>query len=391
MTVERSSSGKGTEIESDDRYRTEDQRKRVTFGQIALDLGFITSKELKEALLLQKKARTLERETPKLGKILVKKDYMTKRQAREVFRVQGRRGGHTEIEGFELQKKIGKGSMGTVFKARQLSMDRTVALKILSPKLAVDDEYIERFFQEARTVAKLNHPNIVQGIDVGESNGVHYFVMEYVDGPTFKEILDRGGAMDQGRALKYAIQITKALKHAHRHQMIHRDIKPENMMINSSGNAKLCDLGLAQVLTGDETKNAGLGTPNYISPEQAQRVSDLNIQTDIYSLGASFYHMLTGRVPYPGDSGKEVVRKHIQDPLLPPQEVNPELIDQTNRVVVRMMKKDRSQRYQNPQQLLDELQEAREAFEKKEKGVEEEEDQKEKKKGPTRRFRRRRR
>ncbi len=372
-------------LDREDRYRTDGKRKKVKFGRIALDLGYVTKEQLKQAIKIQGKAADLEKDPPSIREILVSEGYMSEEEAEDTFRSQGRRGGHTEIEGFRLIEKIGKGGMATVFKAHQISMDRTVALKVLSPNLAMDDEYIDRFVHEARSVAKLNHPNIVQGIDVGESNGVHYFVMEFVDGPTVKEIIKRGGAMDQGRALKYTLQVAKALRHADRHQMIHRDVKPDNIMINSSGTAKLCDLGLAQVHTGEDSEGGGFGTPNYISPEQARREPDLNIQTDIYSLGASFYHMLTGRVPYPGESGKEVVRKHVRAPLLAPREVNAEIIDPLNRIVVRMMKKERSRRYQHPGELIDDLQDAGEKLEEREeKGSR-------KKSGPSRRHRRRRR
>jgi len=354
-------------IDTDKKVRAPVDPSRVAFGQVALKLGLIEEEQLEECLTIQKKLKEKKGEAPKIGGILKHQGYLNEQLVQKVYRTQGRLGGHTEIQGFHLEEKIGEGSMGTVYRAHQQSMDRTVALKILSPKLARDEDNVEQFVQEARTVAELNHPHIVQGIDVGESFGVHYFVMEFVDGPTVQEILERGGAMEQKRTLRYVTQIAKALRCAHRKDMVHRDVKPANMMVNSSGNAKLCDLGLAQVLSDESSdSDQGLGTPNYLSPEQARK-EDLSIQTDIYSLGASCYHMLTGRVPFPGDSAKGVVKKQLHAPLLTPSELNDDIEEDVERIIRKMMKKDRADRYITPDELIEDLQETREEIEERQK------------------------
>jgi serine/threonine-protein kinase len=238
-------------------------------------------------------------------------------------------------------------------------MDRIVALKVLAPRYAANDRFRERFLREARAVAKLNHPNIIQGIDVGESNGIYYFTMEYIDGPTVGELLKRGGALDEKRALNIVMQITRALNHAFQHGIIHRDIKPDNIMLTRDGVAKLCDLGLAKVASeeGPESTRPGasMGTPYYISPEQARGEADVDTRSDIYSLGATFYHSVVGDVPYPGESAAGVITKHLTEPLVSPRQRNPLVSATIEYVILKMMEKDRENRYQTPQELLRDL------------------------------------
>ena len=213
----------------------------------------------------------------------------------------GTAGAGLQIPGYESLGRIGQGAMGVVFKARQVSVDRLVAIKVLRDEAARDREYIERFRREARVAAKLSHNNIVGVIDAGEADGRHYFVMEYVEGTTVQDELDRGKAYDEKAALGIALAVARALEHAHERGLIHRDIKPANILLTRDGNIKLADLGLAR-MAADVQGTAGVaaGTPYYISPEQARGQADVDIRTDIYSLGATLYHMVTGRVPYSG-------------------------------------------------------------------------------------------
>ena len=218
--------------------------------------------------------------------------------------------------------------MGIVYKARQTSVDRIVAVKILLDALAQNKEFIKRFDREAKIAAKLSHNNIVNAIDAGEVDGHHYFVMEYVEGSTIKDALDKNKVFEEKTALKIVMAVAEALKHAHQRGLIHRDIKPENVILTKDGNVKLADLGLAR-LTADEKwamSEAGMaiGTPYYISPEQVRGQVDVDIRADIYSLGATLYHMVTGQVPYDGETPTEVMRKHVDknvmlDPARPPQ------------------------------------------------------------------------
>jgi len=233
-----------------------------------------------------------------------------------------------------------------------------VAFKILLDALAQNKEFIKRFDREAEIAAKLSHNNVVNAIDAGEVNGHHYFVMEYVEGATIKDTLDRREAFEEKTALKIVLAIAEALKHAHQRGLIHRDIKPENVILTKDGGVKLADLGLAR-LTADEKwamSEAGMaiGTPYYISPEQVRGQVDVDIRADIYSLGATLYHMVTGRVPYDGETAAEVMRKHVDKNtvITPPDHINTKLSSGLGVVVETMMAKNRENRYRNPDDLI---------------------------------------
>ena len=206
--------------------------------------------------------------------------------------------------------------------------------------------------------AKLSHNNVVNAIDAGEIDGHYYFVMEYVEGPTIKDYLDKNKTFDEKEALRITLAIAEALKHAAQRGLIHRDIKPENVILTKDGDVKLADLGLAR-LTDDEKwglSEAGMaiGTPYYISPEQVRGQTNIDIRADIYSLGATLYHMVTGKVPYGGETPNEVMRKHV-DPnvaIVPPDHLNSKLSGGLGMVVETMMAKNREHRYQTPDDLI---------------------------------------
>ena len=270
----------------------------------------------------------------------------------------GASGAGLQIPGYESIGRIGKGAMGVVFKARQISVDRIVAIKVLRDDVARDRDYIERFRREARVAAKLSHNNIVGVIDAGEADGRHYFVMEYVEGTTVQDELDKGKSYDEKTALEIALAVARALKHAHERGLIHRDIKPANILLTKDGEIKLADLGLARMTAeGPGTAGVAAGTPYYISPEQARGQADVDIRTDIYSLGATLYHMATGRVPYTGATPQEVMRKHVSKKaqLIPPDHLNPALSGGLGEVVETMMAKDREERYRSPEDLIVDL------------------------------------
>ena len=263
-----------------------------------------------------------------------------------------------EIPGYQILDKIGKGSMGMVYKARQTSVDRVVAIKVLLDALAQNREFIKRFDSEAKIAAKLSHNNIVNAIDAGEVDGRHFFVMEYIEGLTIKDELDKGHVYDEKAALKIVLAVAEALKHAHQRGLIHRDVKPENVIFTKEGNVKLADLGLARP-TADENwamAEAGMaiGTPYYISPEQVRGQVDVDIRADIYSLGATLYHMVTGRVPYDGKTPSEVMRQHVDKSATfkPPDHINTSLSSGLGEVVETMMAKNREARYRSPDDLI---------------------------------------
>jgi serine/threonine-protein kinase len=249
--------------------------------------------------------------------------------------------------------------MGIVFKARQLSMNRLVAIKVLHPRLADDPEYLRRLTREAQLAAKLSHNNIVQAIDVGSAGSLHYLVMEHVEGTTIKQELEKGKIYEEKEAVEIALQIAQALQHANRRRLIHRDLKPANIILTPDGVAKLADLGLARETTDHALaraeKGITMGTPFYIAPEQIRGREDIDVRADIYSLGATLYHMVTGRHPYPGDTIEAVLKAHLEAELTPPDHLNMKLSSGLGEVVEFMLAKDRRRRYQTPEDLIIDL------------------------------------
>jgi serine/threonine-protein kinase len=259
-----------------------------------------------------------------------------------------------EIGEYEILRKLGEGGMGMVFLARQKSLDRTVALKVLSPKVAKDQKFTERFQREARASGKLEHPHIVQGIDVGQDpkTGLWHFAMEFVNGPSVSRLL-KSGVVPERRALQIVRQIASALECADKRGFIHRDIKPDNILLTAGGDAKLADLGLAKKTEENGLTQMGqvVGTPHYISPEQARGESHLDIRTDIYSLGATLFHMVTGKVPYDGANPAIIAVRHIQDPIPVASKINPAVSEACTQLILRMMAKDRNERIKSPSDL----------------------------------------
>jgi serine/threonine-protein kinase len=290
-----------------------------------------------------------------LAEILIEQGVATERQLNRVKEMIAASRSQ-QIPGYQMLSKLGAGAMATVFKARQLSLDRIVAIKVLPRRLSENPEYVERFYREGKAAAKLNHPNIVQAIDVGEASGYHYFVMEYVEGHTLYDDLAGGKVFSEAEALEVVIQIARALDHAHSQGLIHRDVKPKNIMITTDGVAKLADMGLARVATDAETAFAeagrAYGTPYYISPEQVRGEVDIDFRADVYSLGATLYHLVTGRVPFDGPTPVAVMHKHLKEPLTPPDHLNTSLSAGLGEVVEVMMAKDRNRRYASTSNLL---------------------------------------
>jgi eukaryotic-like serine/threonine-protein kinase len=319
--------------------------------------GLATSAEIEACKALKAKLAARD-ETKGLLDIMVEKQLLTKTQSQRLIKEIGDSGKKFEIPGYQVIEKLGKGSMGIVYKARQTSVDRIVAVKILLDALAQNKEFIKRFDREAKIAAKLAHNNVVNAIDAGEVNGYHYFVMEYVEGATIKDTLDKNQTFEEKAALKIVMAVAEALAHAHQRGLIHRDIKPENVILTKDGHVKLADLGLAR-LTADEKwamSEAGMaiGTPYYISPEQVRGQVDVDIRADIYSLGATLYHMVTGRVPYDGETAQEVMRKHVDKNItfVPPDHINTSLSSGLGVVVETMMAKNRENRYRSPDDLI---------------------------------------
>ncbi len=267
------------------------------------------------------------------------------------------------IADFIIQKELGRGGMGVVYLAHQISLDRPSALKVLSENYANDAQFVGNFIKEARAAAKLNHPHIVQAYAVGEDEGIFYFAMEDIDGKTMKEVLKEQQKIPSDQALLIIQQIAEALDYAWREQkLIHRDIKPDNIMLTNSGRAKLSDLGLASVAGEIDESNADeiMGTPQYISPEHLTG-SPMDVRSDIYSLGATFYHFVTGTFPYQGKTAMEIAQQHLTGTLIPPNQINPEVPADVSAIIMKMMARIPTDRYQSTEVLIDDIRTARHA------------------------------
>jgi len=261
------------------------------------------------------------------------------------------------LGGFEILGRIGKGGMGTVLKARQVSLNRTVALKILPKSLAQNEDFVKRFIREARSAAMLHHPNIVQAIDVGLAEGYYYFAMECVDGEGLDAILRREGPLEQTRAVQVMEQVCSALVAAHEGGIVHRDIKPANIMLDSKGEARVTDFGLAKRTEGDVAITADgqtVGTPAYVSPEMAKG-GESDGRSDLYSLGATFFHLLAGRTPFEGKNFSEILIKQVNEPPPPLASLAPRVDRRLCHIIDRLLRKNPDARYPTAKALLDDL------------------------------------
>ena len=327
-------------------------------GKLVVDNGLVTPDELSEcSSLLQDADGNATGHT--LADILVNHQFLTRRQLDRLQTDFDTRKSTQRIQGYRIIRKLGAGAMATVFLAQQESLDRPVAIKVLPKKFSENEDFLERFYKEGRAAAKLNDANIVQAYDVGKSGEYHYFVMEYVDGDTVYEQITEKKKLSQEEALPIIRQVALALKHAHRVGFIHRDIKPKNIMIANNGDVKLADLGLARALDDREAAEAeagrAYGTPYYISPEQIRGKKDITPAADIYGLGATLYHMVTGNVPFPGKNPSDVMHRHLKQELVPPDHINPTLSAGFSQIIEMMMAKEVSQRYQNASDLIEDL------------------------------------
>ncbi len=264
-----------------------------------------------------------------------------------------------KLGGCELLEEIGQGGMGLIYKARQISLDRIVAVKILAEHLAHNPSFVERFQREARAIAKINHPNILAVYDVGNQDGRHFMLMELIDGGNLAEMLNQTGLMDPDDATEMILQAARGLECAAAANIIHRDVKPDNIMLTSKRVVKVSDFGLAKELDGTMTETqAVMGTPAYMSPEQCDG-RDLDSRTDIYSLGGTFYRCLTGRLPFEAETAMSMMYRHKHVPLVPPVQIVPTLPPALSEIICRMMAKDRAERYQSMTEVVAAIEAAR--------------------------------
>jgi serine/threonine-protein kinase len=252
---------------------------------------------------------------------------------------------------YVIKRKLGSGGMADVYLAEDQELGRRVALKLLDDRHASDDQFVERFRREAQSAAGLNHPNIVSIFDRGQAEGTYYIAMEYLDGRTLKELLIRNGPTPVPIAIDYARQILSALAFAHRHGIVHRDIKPHNIVVGGDGRLKVTDFGIARSGASQMTEVGSIvGTAQYLSPEQA-RGAPVDPRSDLYSLGVVLYEMLTGTVPFSGETPVEIAMKHLSQVPKPPSELRPEVPHELDAVVMRALAKDPAQRYGSAEEM----------------------------------------
>src|SRR5436190_1954560 len=335
-------------------------------GKVVVESGLATRTEIDFCREQQKQASDPNQRS--IADLLVEHNFITVNQAKRIRSLIEERK-NSQIPGYQLLGMLGKGAMAKVYKAKQVSLDRIVAVKVLPKRSSDNMEFVERFYKEGKAAARLSHNNIVQAIDVGSTpEGFHFFVMEYVEGKTLYDIMQpppvgEGRAFSEADALDIIIQMADSLAHAHQRGLIHRDVKPKNILLTPQGVAKLTDLGLARATDDKEAAESeagkAYGTPYYISPEQIRGDVDIDYRSDIYSLGATLYHMVTGRPPFDGETPSAVMHKHLKQQLIPADHVNTNLSAGIGEIIDLAMAKDRDERYHSTEDMLEDLEAVR--------------------------------
>ena len=257
-------------------------------------------------------------------------------------------------ERYEILGKIGTGGMADVYKAKDHKLNRFVAVKVLKPEFREDTTFIRKFKSEAQAAAVLTHPNIVNVFDVGDDNGVYYIVMELIEGITLKEYISKKGKLSVKEATSIAIQVSMGLEAAHSHGIVHRDVKPQNIIISMDGKVKVTDFGIARAASSNTISSNVMGSVHYSSPEQV-RGGYSDEKSDIYSLGITMYEMVTGKVPFDGDTTVAIAIKHLQEEIVPPSIYTPELPHSLEQIILKCTQKSVDRRYQNMEDVIADL------------------------------------
>jgi serine/threonine-protein kinase len=319
----------------------------------AITRGLINFDHVKECLKVQE-AMAHEGHAVPIWEVLQLKGYLTPEQVQSL---------HSPQKGYAygpylITAKLGEGGMGVVYLARRQTDDAIVALKLLPQPFSDDSHAVKRFEREAVISIQLSHPNLIKGYEYGKINNHWYYVMEYVKGKTVARMIHESIALDERTSLKIVTQVAQALIATHQAGIVHRDIKPDNIIISEDGVAKLMDLGLAKQLDGTTSltqSGLAVGTPHYMSPEQIIGKHEVDVRSDIYSLGATLHHMLTGIQPFKGTNMMEIMNRQLSNELESPRKVRPGLSDSICRVLEKMMAGLPEDRYQTPGELLEDL------------------------------------
>lgn len=327
---------------------------------MALKMDVVEKKHLKEARMIQKSMEEMGIIPKDLPEILVEKGYMTEEKVEEVWEEARKKSlEKIQIEGYTLLDRLGKGSVGTVYKAIQKSLDREVSIKILHPSLQDNEIFVERFLREAKAMARVNSPYIVQGFDIVETGSGYYgIVMEFIDGIPLNKLISERKKIPEREAARIILHLTEGLESLASYDMVHRDIKPSNILIAQEGFPRLCDLGLAKPLTSDPSitqSGMTVGSPHYISPEQA-RDDKIDIRSDLYSLGVVFFEMVTGEKPF-GNSRDtlQVIARAVTEDIQSPQEIEPHISNEISQIILKMTRRKVADRYPSPEALAEDL------------------------------------
>jgi serine/threonine-protein kinase len=330
----------------------------VPFGDVAVAKGFVTPDQVRECLDLQAELSQQGNQV-RLGHLMVERGYMLPHQLDAVLTEQQEAPGRKLVQDYEILTRIGEGGMGYVLRARRLKDGVLVALKVLFPRLADDRQYIERFQREARIGLTLDHPNLVKCLEVAESEGLHFMVLEYVDGKDLGQILQERGYVPESQTLAILLSVARGMAYAHSKGLVHRDMKPANIMLTKKGEVKVMDFGLARQTIGPEGMSLTmsgvlLGTPHYISPEQVEGEEGLDARSDIYSLGVTVFHMLTGRPPFIGGNLYEVLNEHVTERVPDPRTYNKSISAETASLVLWMCAREKEKRMPSMARLVEE-------------------------------------
>ncbi|MCZ7646658.1 MAG: protein kinase [Planctomycetota bacterium] len=322
-------------------------RLEAPLGELAIGKGFATEEQIRECLDLQADLAR-KGENKRLGDLLIERGYMLAHQLDAILKEQKEAPKRRRVKDYDLLAKLGEGGMGAVFKARREGGGQVFALKVLFKRLAADEQYIARFHREAAIGLTLDHPNLIKCIEVGESEGLHYMALEYMDGTDVGAALTQRDNFAEAQALAIVLAAAKGMEYAHKKGLIHRDVKPANLMLTKDGNVKVMDFGLArQRFDADHSltlTGVVMGTPHYMSPEQVDGTQELDARSDIYSLGVTLFHMLTGRPPFIGGNLYGVLTAHLTSRVPDPRQYNKGISPETANLVLRMCARDREER-----------------------------------------------
>ncbi len=333
-------------------------KEEVELAVKAIKAGFLTKEQLGPAMMKQD-AMAKAGQQAKLFAVLIENKALTQQQYQLLVNEvsPGTKTFPTDpVPGFKITAKLGTGGMALVYRATDTMQGDEVALKIMKPAHMANPRFVNQFHREADLLEKYDHPHLVKGYQHGKVNGIEYFAMEMVDGPSMREIVEKEGPLTEDRALKYTIQVAEAVEYTHKQGVVHRDIKPENILLDPEDNVKLIDLGFAKPIgSQEEPEGTTSGTPQYMSPEQAQGQASIDVRSDLYSLGATLYHMVLGDVPFKGGDNMEVMAAQVLNELQSSETKGGKISKMMHYFLERSMAKDKEIRYQTPKEMIEDM------------------------------------